>query len=168
MTRTVIGACALGGIVLALAAGCGGTSKASSADATMQREASLYEIDQIEVKFHEALSTHNLNMMMSLFAPGAVFDINDQALTGKAQIRHWFATKNKAFSPQNHWVADTQTYKMKTTVNGDKGTLYFQCHFIDPKTMTVKDVVGVDHTVQKIDGKWLIVDSVGSNPTLSS
>jgi len=167
VTRTLIGACAVGAMVVALTAGCGGSSNASAANATIQREASLYEIDQIELKFHEALSTHNLNLMMSLFAPGAVFNIDQQALTGKAQIRHWFATKNKAFAPQNHWVADTQTYKMKTTVNGDKGTLYFQCHFLDPKTMKVVNVVGVDHTVQKIGGKWLIVDSVASNPTLS-
>jgi len=167
VTRTLIGACALAGIVVALTAGCGGGSKASTTDATLQKEANLYEIDQIETKFHEALSKHNLNLMMSLFAPGAVFNIDQQALTGKAQIRHWFATDNHAFWPQNHWEADTPTYKMKTTVNGDKGTLYFQCHFIDPKTAKVVNVVGVDHTVQKIDGKWLIVDSVASNPTLS-
>ena len=165
--RTVIGAFAVGAMVAALVSGCGGSSKVSAEDATIQREANLYEIDQIEMKFHKALSSHNLNLMMSLFAPGAVFNINDQALTGKAQIRHWFATDNHAFWPQNHWEADTPTYKMKTTVNGDKGTLYFQCHFIDPKTSKVVDVVGVDHTVQKIDGKWLIVDSVASNPTLS-
>ena len=33
--------------------------------------------------------------------------------------------------PQNHWQADTPSYKIKATVNGDKGTLYFECHYID-------------------------------------
>jgi hypothetical protein len=28
-------------------------------------------------------------------------------------------------------------------------------------------VVGVDHNVQKINGKWLVVSSVASTPTLS-
>jgi len=165
--RRLIGACAVAGIVLALAAGCGGSSKDSVTGAVTQREAALYEIDQIEVSFHKAVATHNLNLMMSLFAPGAVFNVDQQALTGKAQIRHWFATGNKAFLPQNHWEADTPTYKIRTTVNGDKGTLYFQCHFIDPKTGKVMAVVGVDHTVQKIDGKWLIVDSVAGPAKLS-
>ena len=129
--RTLLAGCALAGVVAALATGCGGTSSASTADATMQKEANLYEIDQIEAKFHKATSTQNLNLMMSLFAPGAVFNVDQQALTGKAQIRHWFATENKAFKPGNHWVSDTPSYKLRATVNGDKGTLYFECHYID-------------------------------------
>jgi hypothetical protein len=168
MLRRLLGAAALALLVPLLVTACGDASASSSANATIQKEASLYEIDQIEVKFHEALSKHNLNMMMSLFAPGAVFNVSDQALTGKAQIRHWFATENKAFLPKNHWVADTQTYKIRTTVNGDKGTLYFQCHFLDPKTNKVMAVLGVDHNVQKIDGKWLITDSVSGPAHLST
>lgn len=167
MTRMLLGGCALAGIVVALMTGCGGTSKASAAQATLRREADLYEIDQIEVKFHKATSTHNLNLMMSLFAPGAVFNVDQQTLTGKAQIRHWFATENKAFDPANHWESDTPSYKLKATVNGDKGTLYFECHYIDPKTAKVVSYVGVDHNVQKIDGRWLIVDSAASPATLS-
>jgi len=166
--RQAIGASVLVGVVVMLTAGCGGSSKNSAADTAMQREAALYQIDQIEVGFHRAVATHDLNLMMSLFAPGAVFNVDQQALTGKAQIRHWFATENKAFLPQNHWEADTPTYKIRTTVNGDKGTLYFQCHYIDPKTGKVVAVVGVDHTVQKIDGRWLIVDSVAGPAKLSA
>ena len=83
-------------------------------------------------------------------------------MTGKAQIRQWFATENKAFMPQNHWESDTPSYKIKATVNGDKGTLYFECHYIDAKTRQVVAYVGVDHNVQKINGKWLIVDSAAA------
>jgi len=167
MVRTLLGACAVAATATALLAGCGGSSNDSAANATIQREATFYEIDQIEVKFHEAIAKHDLNLMMSLFAPGAVFNIDQQVLTGKAQIRHWFATENPAFLPKNHWVADTPTYKIKQTVNGDKGTLYFQCHFIDPKTGKVMAHVGVDHDVQKIDGKWLIVNSVAGTTPLN-
>ncbi len=167
VTGLVVGGCALTGILVALMTGCGGTSNAAAADATMQHEANLYEITQIETKFHEALAKHDLNLMMSLFAPGAVFNVDEKALTGKPQIRHWFATDNKAFKPQNHWLADTPTYKIRATVNGDKGTLYFECHYIDPKTQKLVAYVGVDHDVQKINGKWLIVDSVASKPKLS-
>jgi ABC-type glycerol-3-phosphate transport system substrate-binding protein len=165
--RTVLGACALAGAAALLMAGCGGSSTSSGNEATLQREANLYEIDQIEVKFHKATSTQNLNLMMSLFAPGAVFNVDQKTLTGKAQIRKWFATENKAFMPGNHWESDTPSYKLKATVNGDKGTLYFECHYIDPKTQKVVAVVGVDHNLQKINGKWLIVDSAASPATLS-
>lgn len=147
-------------------AGLSGTS-APKADIT-QREADLYLIDQVEVKFHRATSTHNLNLMMSLWAPGAVFNIDQQTLTGKAQIRHWFATENKAFMANHIWESDTPSYKIRVHLTGDKATMYFECHYIDPKTGKVMAVAGVNHTLQKIDGKWLIIDSAGVNATLSA
>ena len=170
MTRRLIGAGALAGIVVAfaaLAAGCGGTGTASAANAALQRQADLYQISQIEVKFHRATSTQNLKLMMSLFAPGAVFNVDQKTLTGKAQIRDWFATENKAFLPGNHWESDTPSYKLRATVNGDKGTLYFECHYIDPKTQQVVAFVGVQHQVQKINGNWLITNSAASPAVLS-
>src|SRR5579862_1405982 len=140
---------------------------AANDDALVQREANLWEIDQIEVRFHRATSTHNLNLMMSLWAPGAVFNIDQQTLTGKAQIRHWFATENAAFMPDHHWESDTPSYKIRISLNGDKATLYFECHYIDPKTSKVVALAGVTHTLQKINGTWLIVDSAGSPAKLS-
>jgi ketosteroid isomerase-like protein len=166
VTRTLLTGCALAVVVAALA-GCGGSGKTSASDQTTQKDAALYQIDQIEQTWHKAASTHNVNLMMTLWAPGAVFNIGTKTLTGKAEIRNFFATENKAFMPQNHWESDTPSYKIKTTVNGNKGTLYFECHYIDVKAGTVMAVVGVDHNVQKINGKWLIVDSAGATPVLS-
>jgi ketosteroid isomerase-like protein len=152
--------------VAALAA-CGGTSKNSASDQTIQKDAALFEIDQVERAFHRAGSTHDVNLMMSLFAPGAVFNLGLETFSGKTQIRKFFATQNAAFQPQNDWESDTPSYKIKVTVNGDKGTLYFECHFVDVKTGAVKSLVGVDEDVQKIDGNWLIVQSAVATPVLS-
>jgi ketosteroid isomerase-like protein len=163
--RTLVAGCVLALVALALA-GCGGSGKVSPAELTVQREANLYEIDQIERTWHKAASTHNVDLMMTLWAPGAVFNIGTQTLTGKAQIRKFFATENAAFQPDHHWESDTPSYKIRATVNGDKGTLYFECHYVDVKTGKVVSVVGVDHNVQKINGKWLIVDSAGASPVL--
>ncbi len=166
MKRRLLIGCALA-VVIAALAGCGGSSKPSAAELLMQKQATLYQIDQIERAWHRAGSTHNVNLIMSLFAPGAVFNLGTKTFTGKAQIRKFFATENPAFKAQNHWLDDTPTFKMRVTVNGDKGTLYFQCHYIDVKTGKVMSVVGVDHQVQRIDGKWLIVDAAGSTAVLS-
>jgi ketosteroid isomerase-like protein len=154
-------------LVIPLTALGGGSAKTTTTDSTTQRQADLYQIDQIEVKFHKATSTHDLNLMMSLWAPGAVFDIDQKTLTGKAQIRHWFATENKAFKPGHHWESDTPTYKLRITLSGDNATMYFECHYIDPKTSKVVAAAGVTHTLQKINGQWLITDSAGSTATLS-
>jgi SnoaL-like domain len=165
VTRTVLTGFALAGVVAALA-GCGGSSKNSAGEQLVQKEATLYQIDQIERTWHKAASTHDVSRMMSLWAPGAVFNIATNTYTGKAQIRQFFATQNKAFQPGTDWVADTPSFKMRTTVNGDKGTLYFECDYIDAKTLKVMEVVAVDHNVQKIKGKWLIVSSSAASPVL--
>jgi hypothetical protein len=166
--RTVIAGLALVGIVAVLGLQtAGGAAKASTSDDLTQRDADLYQIDQIEVKFHRATSRHDLNLMMSLWAPGSVFNIDQQTLVGKTQIRHWFATENGAFMPSHHWESDTPSYKIRVNLNGDKASMYFECHYIDPKTGTVVAKAGVTHTLQKINGTWLITNSAGSTAVLS-
>ena len=154
------------GLLVLTATACG-SSKSSSSTQALQTVADKYAIDQIEVNWHKASSTKNVNLMMSLWAPDATFNIGTETLTGKAQIRNFFVHKAGPFQPQNHWVSDTPEYKLRTTVNGDKGTLYFECHYVDAKTNKVVSVVGADQDVAKINGKWLITNSAAATPTLS-
>jgi len=146
-----------------LIAGNGAWGKSSGTSA--QKLADRYRIDNIEKTWHKAASLKNVDLMMSLWAPKATFTIAGQTYRGKRAIRRVF-TNAGPFQTQNHWESDTPSYKIKTTVNGDKGTLYFECHYIDIKTGKVANVVGVDHNVQKINGKWLITSSAGATPTL--
>ena len=80
--------------------------------------------------------------MMSLWAPNATFTVGPgQYRDGEgADPEHWL-TKSKAFEPTNHWVSDTAAYKIRITVNGDKGTLYFECHLHRPQDAKAR----VDH-----------------------
>jgi len=153
-------------VALQLGLGRATASTASRSDAVTQREADLYEITQIEAKFHRATSHHDLNLMMSLWAPGAVFNIGTETLVGKQQIRHWFATGNSAFKAGDNWESDTPSYKIRATVNGDKGTLYFECHYVDPATQKVVHYVAVQHQVQKVNGVWLITNSASQPAVL--
>src|SRR4051812_30460622 len=66
--RTLLVASVVTSTVAPLTA-CGASSGSSAAAATIQREATLYQIDQIERTFHEAGATHNVNLMMTLWAP---------------------------------------------------------------------------------------------------
>ena len=54
---------------------CGGSNGSSDAQAAEKKQADLYAIDQIEVKWHQASSTKNVDLMMSLWAPDATFTI---------------------------------------------------------------------------------------------
>ncbi len=164
--RTLIIGGALGVVVVLLVA-CGNSSASSRSEQAMQRQADLYTIDQIERNFHRATSKHDIELMMSLWAPNATFTTEPgQTLTGKKQIRRfWLAAP--AFQPDNHWISDTAAYKIRMTVNGDRGTLYFECHYIDSKTNKLGPVTAADQLVARINGRWLITDMVGGSATLS-
>ena len=162
--RTLLSAGAVGALVVLLT-GCGGSGTSSASEQTTQRQADLYAINQIERNFHRATSKHDIALMMSLWSPTATFT-SDKTLTGKEQIRRfWLAAP--VFQPANHWVSDTPAYKTRITVDGNRGTLYFECHYIDSKTHELKATTAADQQVERIDGRWLITDMVGASATLS-
>ncbi len=155
----------LGVAIVLVAAACGGSGSKSAAEQEAQHQADLYAIDQIERTWHQAASTQNVNLMMSLWADDATFNNGTATLRGKAQIRAFFTTAGP-FQPGHHWVSETPAYKIRTTASGDKGTLYFECHYVDVKTGKVVATVAADQNVQRINGKWLITNLAAATTTL--
>ncbi len=139
----------------------------TAAQAALQKKADLYEIGQIEVQWHQASSTHDVNLMMSLWAPNATFTANGKTYTGTDQIRRFFVSQAGPFQYGNHWVSDSPAYKERVTVSGDKGTLYFECDYVDVTTSKVVAVVSADQDVARVNGKWLITNSLAATAKLS-
>ncbi len=165
--RTLLIGGAVGILILSLAA-CSGSSTKSASEQTMQRQADLWAIDQIERNFHKATSTQDIRLMMSLWAPNATFTLGPgKTLTGERQIRRFWRLEAPQFQPVNKWLSDTTAYKLRITANGERGTLYFECHYIDVKTRKVVAISGGDVEVARINGRWLITDLVAASPTLS-
>jgi ketosteroid isomerase-like protein len=163
--RTFSTACALA-IVASSVTACGSSSGSSSSEEAMQRQADLYAIGEIEKRFHKATSRHDIDLMMSLWARNATFTVGPgQTAAGKKQIRQVWLNKSKAFKAR--WVSDTPAYKLRITVNGDRGTLNFECHYVDVKTRKVVVITGADQEVARINGKWLITSMVGGSATLT-
>jgi ketosteroid isomerase-like protein len=153
--------------VLALALSAGGGSNGNSAsERAMQKEADIYAVSQIERSFHEAISKKKIDQMAGLFAPHATGTFGPgKTVTGKDQIRAvWL--KSKAWEPTTHWLSDHPAYKLKVTVDGDRGTLHFECHFIDVDTGKIAALTAGNLDVSKIDGRWLITNFVGSTTEL--
>ena len=146
----------------------GGTNGTSAADESLLRKADTYDISLIEKDFHEAMTKKNIDQMMNLWAPHATFTYRaGQTATGKEEIRKvWL--KSAAFKPEAKWVSDHPAYKLRVTINGDRGTLHFECHFLDIETNKVALVTAADQDVAKIDGRWLITRMVGSTTELST
>jgi ketosteroid isomerase-like protein len=164
MRKLLIG-CALVALVVALSA-CGGSSGSSASEQALQQEADMYEIGQIEKDFHEAISKKDIDQLVGLFADNATGTFGPgKTVTGKDQIRQvWM--NSVGWQPETHWLSDHPAYKLKVTVDGDRGTLHFECHFIDLDTGKVAAVTAGNLDVAKIDGHWLITNFVGSTSEL--
>ena len=165
--RTLLIGSALGVVVLALAA-CGSSSRSSASEQALQRQADLYAIDQIEKNFHKATSKQDIDLMMTLWAPHATFTYGPgDTASGKKQIREYWLQESAPFKPTSHWVSDTPAYKIRITVNGDRGTLNFECHYVDVKTGKVISHTAADQEVARINGRWLITSMVGASAPLT-
>jgi ketosteroid isomerase-like protein len=162
--RTLIRA-ALVLLTLALSA-CGGSGSSSASDEALQRDSDLYAISQIEKTFHEAITKKNIDEMMSVFAPNATATFGPgQTVSGREQIRAaWL--ESKAFKRKTNWLSDHPAYKLKATVDGDRGTLRFECHFVDLRTGRIAAVTGGSTDVARIDDRWLVTNFVGSTAEL--
>ena len=155
-------AVAVGVLVGALAAS-GGSSASSASEQEIRRNADLWQIDQLEKSFHKATSTKDVDLMMSLYAPNATFTFPGTIAAGKKEIRRFWIT-SRSFT--NNWVSETPAFKVRITLNGDRGTLYFECVYVDAKTGKVATITAADGDVARINGRWLITGLAGASATL--
>jgi ketosteroid isomerase-like protein len=146
---------------------CGGVSNNAASEEALQRKADFWAIDQIEKDFHGSMTKKNIDLMMSLYAPNATMTVGPGVTaSGLDEIRAFWLDKSAPFAPENEWVSDHPAYKLEITVNGDRGTLHFECHYIDVKTGEVASATTADFEVARIDGKWLITNMVGGTTVL--
>jgi ketosteroid isomerase-like protein len=166
MRKLLIGG-ALGVVLLSVVlVACSG-SGTGSADEQARLDQDRYEIDQIEKNFHHATTTKDIDLMMSLYAPNATMTVGPGVTaSGLDEIRQFWLEKASTFEPQNHWLSDHPAYKLEITVNGDRGTLHFECHYIDIETGEVAYATTADFDVARIDGTWLITNMVGGTTVL--
>lgn len=166
MRRIVIGG-GIGFLLLGLILAACGSSGTGTTDDQARRVQDMWQIDQIEKDFHQATSEKDIDLMLSLYAPNATFTVGGgETAVGVDEIGTFWTEKSPAFQPTNHWISDHPAYKMKITVNGDRGTLHFECHFVDAETGKVAAVTAGDADVARIDGKWLITNFVGGTTEL--
>jgi ketosteroid isomerase-like protein len=151
-------------VLVGAIAASGGSGASSGSEQQMQRHSDLWQIDQLEKKFHRSTTKKDIDLLMSLYAPNATLVSAGTTAVGKKQIRNYWLTTSKSF--KNDWISSTAAYKVKITVFGDRGTLFFECHYLDPKTEKVVLVTAADADVARIDGRWLITNLTGASATL--
>ena len=140
-----------------LASGCGGSGK-SGESATMQREANLYEIDQIEVEWHQRDLAPRHQPDDVAVGAGCRLQHRPPDAHGQGADPALVPDGEQGVHAEHHWESDTPAYKIRIDLNGDKATLYFECHYIDPKTRKVVAVGGRRPHAPEDQRQWLIVE----------
>lgn len=166
MRRFVISG-GLGVVLLSIVlVACSGSGTGSTGDQT-RRFQDMWEIDQIEKDFHGAMTEKDIDLMMSLWAPNATMTVGPGVTaSGLEEIRRFFLEDSAPFAPGNNWISDHPAYKLEITVNGDRGTLHFECHFVDADSGEVVSTTAADFDVARIGGEWLITNMVGGTTVL--
>jgi SnoaL-like protein len=129
------------------------TGAAKAADADPRTFTQLHEI---EITFHQAASTKDIDLMMSLFADDAALSVGDKTYRGRGEVRSYFEKVAGPFRPQNHWVAYTPAQRIRFEVTGDRAHLYFECLYVDVLDKEIKAHTFSDDNLIRSGGKWLI------------
>jgi hypothetical protein len=143
------------GSLIALAAAAA-LSTSIISQAAEENPADFMQFHEVEIIFHQAASTKNLDLMMALFADDATLSAGGKIYAGKAQVRNYFATVAGPFQPQNQWVAYTPAQRIRFEVNGDQANLYFECLYVDKVGNKIAAHTNSDDTLVRVNGKWLI------------
>jgi SnoaL-like protein len=151
--------CALGAVALCTSLATAASEESNPID--------FMELHQVEIVFHAAASTKNLDMMMSLFVDDASLSVGGKTYAGKDEVRSYFATVAGSFQPQNQWVAYTPAQRIRFEVNGERARLYFECLYVDAKAKEIKAHTFSDDTLVRTSGRWLIKEmKAGTVPEL--
>ena len=127
----------------------------TAARADEENPADFMQLHQVEIAFHEAGSTKNLALMMSLFADDAVLTAGGKTYTGKGQIeKYWQAAG--PFQPRNQWIGYTPAFRIRYDVKGDRAHLYFECLWVDKKASKIAAHTNSDDILVRVNGRWLI------------
>ena len=147
---------------------CTGSAADPSGDPD-RRYQDMWEIEGIEKRFHESQTKKDIDLMMSLYAPNATMTVGPGVTaSGVDEIRRFWLEDSAPFDPENSWISDHPAYKLEVTVDGDRGTLHFECHYVDAETDEVVSATAGDFDVARIDEKWLITNFVGATTVLEA
>jgi len=124
---------------------------------TEENAEDFMQIHKVEITFHEAGTTKNLDLMLSLFADDATITAGGKTYHGKDQIRSFWQAAG-TFRPQNQWVAYTPAFRIKYDVEGDNAHLYFECLYVDKAANKIVAHTNSNDTLVRINGRWLIKD----------
>lgn len=151
-------------------------AQASASGVTGPESTQVGEIYELQAAFHQAKTTQDLDLMMSLWAQEATFTNRSTGTTyrGFDSIKAFWQGSG---SFTHHRFSLVPSYKTKIEVHGDQAFLYFECHdvgnfptgsFGDPSVKTIINDTFLAGTLRNVAGRWLFLDmTAGPSSPLS-
>jgi hypothetical protein len=124
--------------------------------------ADILAVRNIEIIFHTAgsvLPNKDLDLMMSLYADDVVLTDtahDNKVYQGKEQVRTYWASISGPFRPEHHWIGYTPAMRIQSHVNGDTGTLDFECLWMNVDDNTIGAHSFSSMEVARVNGHWLV------------
>ena|SRR5215472_14757836 len=128
-------------------------------------------IYELQAAFHQAKTSQDLDLMMSLWDPKATLRIQGDAKSpyiGADQLRAFWQNSG---SFKNRRFSLVPSYKTRITVRGSEADLYFECHDVADYDLPTRSIVNdtfLAGTLHNVGGKWLFFAmSAGPSTPLS-
>ena len=120
------------------------------------------EIYELQAAYHQAKTTQDIALMMSLWDPEAVFTVETvnppATYVGLAQIQSFFLSSG---SWQNQRFSLVPSFKTEIQVQGDYAYLYFECHDVGNYALPTRNIANDaanSGIIRKAGGKWLFLN----------
>lgn len=116
------------------------------------------EIYELQAAFHRAKTTQDINLMMSLWDSNGTLNVQgdpNSPYVGFEQIKSFWENSG---SFTNHRFSLVPSFKTQINVQGDLGSLYFECHDVgnfDQANRFIASDTFLAGTVRKLGGKWV-------------
>ena len=115
---------------------------------------------QLQAAFHQAKTSQDLDLMMSLWADDATFVNRSTGTTyvGFESIKSFWQGSG---SFTHHRFSLVPSYKTKIDVDGDEAFLYFECHDVGDYDLPTRAIAGdtfLAGTVRRVQGTWVFWD----------
>jgi hypothetical protein len=122
-----------------------------------QASSDVAEIYRLQAAFHRAKTAQDIQLMMSLWdAQGRLEVVGDakSPYVGSERLQEFWANSG---SFKNRRFSLVPSYKTQIEVQGEQGTIYFECHDVADYDQPIRNIINdtfLRGTVRKVGGKW--------------
>jgi len=133
----------------------------AKAQLTGHESQQIGEIYELQAAFHRAKSTQDIDLMMSLWDPNGILNVQgdpNSPYIGAIRLRaFWLASG----SFTHRRLSLVPSHKTRINVSGNQASLYFECHDVGDYDLSTRFIAAdafLAGTLKNLNGKWVFSD----------